>query len=98
MTNTFFDQVYDIVRRIPLGKVVSYGQIAAMLGNPRAGRQVGYAMRVCPEDLNWQRVVMRDGAITGGGYAEIRRGLLEAEDVVFLPDGRVDMKQCQWQP
>ena len=94
--NLFFEQVYDIVGQIPCGKVASYGQIARMLGRPRAAREVGWAMRCCPEHLPWQRVVMADGSITGGMYADIRRGLLEAEDVTFLPDGRVDMGLCRW--
>ena len=94
---TFFAEVYDVVRRIPLGKVVSYGQIARCLGNPRAARQVGWAMRSCPEGLPWQRVVMADGSIAGGGYAELRRALLEAEGVLFLPDGRIDLTACRWE-
>ena len=94
--STFFKQVYAIVEQIPYGKVVSYGQIARMLGRPRAAREVGWAMRCCPEHLPWQRVVMADGSITGGVYADIRRSILEAEDVVFLPDGRVDMASCRW--
>jgi methylated-DNA-protein-cysteine methyltransferase-like protein len=51
-------------------------------------------MRRCPEHLPWQRVVMADGSVSGGMYADMRRALLEAEDVVFLPDGRVDMALC----
>ena len=94
--NLFFKQVYDIVERIPYGKVISYGEIARLLGRPRAAREVGWAMRNCPDDLPWQRVVMADGSVTGGVYAEIRRGLLESEDVTFLPDGRVDMSICRW--
>ena len=92
--NSFNKQVYEIVESIPLGMVISYGQIARMLGNPRAAREVGWAMRVCPEHLPWQRVVKIDGTIAGGGYAEIRRKKLEEEGVTFLPDGRVDMKKC----
>ncbi|NLF44877.1 MAG: MGMT family protein [Syntrophomonadaceae bacterium] len=92
----FFKQVYDIVEQIPYGRVVSYGQIARMLGRPRAARVVGWAMRCCPDGLPWQRVVMADGAITGGMYAEIRRGILETEGITFLPDGRVDMAICCW--
>ncbi|MCL2421540.1 MAG: MGMT family protein [Defluviitaleaceae bacterium] len=88
----FFKQVYEVVERIPYGKVVSYGQIAWALGSPRAARQVGWAMRHCPEHLPWQRVVKADGTITGGMFAEIRKGMLESEGVTFLPDGRVDMK------
>jgi len=94
--NNFFQQVYEIVGKIPLGKVASYGQIARMLGRPRAAREVGWAMRTCPGDLPWQRVVMADGAITGGVYAELRRAVLEAEGVPFLADGRVDMGRCRW--
>jgi len=94
--NPFFKQVYDVVKRVPYGKVISYGEIAKLLGKPRAAREVGRAMRCCPEDLPWQRVVMADGSITGGVYAEIRRAILESEDVTFLKDGRVDMKKCRW--
>jgi methylated-DNA-protein-cysteine methyltransferase-like protein len=72
---------------------MSYGQIARELGKPRGARQVGWAMRHCPEGLPWWRVVMADGAITGGDYAAMRRAELEAEGVKFLPDGRVDMKK-----
>ena len=94
----FFQQVYAIVAQVPHGAVVSYGQIARMLGEPRAARQVGWAMRNCPDSLPWQRVVKDDGAIAGGGWAEIRRALLEDEGVPFLPDGRVDMARCRWRP
>ncbi|ADY55272.1 methylated-DNA/protein-cysteinemethyltransferase [Syntrophobotulus glycolicus DSM 8271] len=94
--NPFFQQIYDIVAQIPYGRVVSYGQIAWMLGRPRAAREVGRAMRCCPDGLPWQRVVMQDGTIAGGMYAEMRRALLETEGVAFLPDGRVDMQTCRW--
>jgi methylated-DNA-protein-cysteine methyltransferase-like protein len=90
----FFKQVYEVVGQIPCGMVMSYGQIARVLGRPRAAREVGWAMRRCPDDLPWQRVVMADGSITGGVYAGERRALLETEGVIFLADGRVDMKQC----
>ena len=91
---TFSEQVYAIVEKIPHGKVVSYGQIARMLGSARAARQVGWAMRHCPSHLPWQRVVMADGRVTGGAYADLRRALLETEGVLFLPDGRVDMAKA----
>jgi len=90
--SSFYQQVYDIVEQIPSGKVISYGQIAWMLGRPRAARMVGWAMRQCPEHLPWQRVVMADGTVTGGVHADIRKAVLEAEGVTFLADGRVDMK------
>lgn len=96
MQETLFSRVYEIVARIPEGRVASYGQIALMLGQPRGARQVGWAMRRCPDGLPWQRVVRSDGAIAGGGYSEMRRALLENEGVPFLPDGRVDMNACRW--
>ncbi len=92
----FFEQVYELVAQIPYGKVLSYGQIARMLGQPRGARQVGWAMRHCPEGLPWQRVVMADGSIAGGVFFEMRKALLESEGVLFLPDGRVDMASCAW--
>ena len=93
--NSFFEQVYAIVDQIPYGKVMSYSQIAGTLGRPRGARVVGWAMRCCPEQLPWQRVVMADGTIAGGYYADTRKALLEAEGVPFLQDGRVDMALCQ---
>jgi methylated-DNA-protein-cysteine methyltransferase-like protein len=93
---SFFDEVYDIVAAIPLGRVISYGEIAALLGNPRAARQVGWAMRVCPDELPWHRVVMKDGTVTGGAFAAMRRKMLEDEKIKFLPDGRVNMKIHRW--
>ena len=92
----FFKRVYSIVEKIPYGKTISYGEIARLLGQPRAAKMVGWAMRRCPEHLPWQRVIMADGAITGGAFADARRALLESEGVPFLPDGRVDTKASRW--
>ena len=92
---SFNQEVYGIVEQIPFGKVMSYGQIARMLGRPRGARVVGWAMRFCPESLPWHRVVMADGSVTGGEYSDLRRALLEKEGVIFLADGKVDMdKTC----
>ena len=95
--DSFFHQVYMVVEQIPYGKVVSYGQIARMLGRPRAAREVGWAMRHCPDGLPWQRVVMADGRVTGGMFAEMRKAMLESEGVKFLSDGQVDMNVCRWE-
>ena len=92
----FFKRVYSIVEKIPYGKTISYGEIARLLGQPRAAKMVGWAMRCCPEDLPWQRVIMADGSITGGEYADTRRALLESEGVPFLPDGRVNTEVSRW--
>jgi len=93
--NPFYEQIYAVVGKIPRGKVVSYGQIAITLGRPRSAREVGRAMRHCPEHLPWQRVVMADGSVAGGESAEVREAMLKAEGVGFLPNGRVDMERCR---
>ena len=98
MSGGFFKAVYAAVARIPEGRVVSYGDIAKMIGYPGRARYVGYAMRACPDDLPWHRVVRADGSIAGGGYAPIRRMLLEREGIPFLEDGRVDMDRCSLRP
>lgn len=95
---SFFASVYALVAQIPPGFVASYGQLARMLGAPRAARQVGWAMRCCPDELPWQRVIREDGTIAGGEYALLRRAMLEAEGVPFTQDGRVAIDRCRWQP
>ena len=94
--NPFFKQVYEIVEQIPYGKVISYGDIAKLLGRPRAAREVGWAMRHCPDNLPWQRVVMADGTIAGGEFAEMRKAFLKEEGVEFLLSGKVDMQNYRW--
>ena len=93
MEPNFFEKVYLIVRQVPKGRVISYGEIAKILGCPHGARQVGWAMRQSPDDIPWQRVVKADGSIAGGGHSELRRAMLEAEGIGFLPDGRVDMEK-----
>ena len=95
---SFFQRVYSLVRQIPAGACASYSQLAYLLGAPRAARQVGWAMRCCPDELPWQRVIREDGTIAGGEYAPLRRAMLEAEGVPFTQDGRVDIDRCRWQP
>lgn len=97
MTSNFFSRVYDIVEQIPHGKVVSYGQIADMLGRFRGAREVGRAMRFCPADLPCHRVIMADGSVAGGVFAEMRKEILKSEGVPFLPDGHVDIEACRWE-
>lgn len=92
-----FEKIYEIVKSIPKGKVATYGQVALMLGNPRASRVVGYALHQNPAPgiIPCHRVVNRDGrlspAFTFGGENKQRR-LLEDEGVGFLSNGNVDMK------
>lgn len=101
MTGSFFDQVYQVVRRIPSGKVATYGQIARLLGKPRAARTVGWALHSLPSgsDVPWQRVINARGTISldarGPGGA-IQRVLLEAEGLTFDEQGRVDLAAHGW--
>ena len=100
MTN-LSQQVYKIVAKIPPGRVISYGQIARLMGRPRGARLVGNAMAKAPEGecLPCHRVLRKDGSLPPGdifGGAGIQRTMLEAEGVRFLPDGRVDMENHRW--
>jgi methylated-DNA-protein-cysteine methyltransferase-like protein len=94
----FFARVYALVRRIPRGRVVTYGQVAAMLGVPRGARAVGWALRVLPEDeaarVPWHRVVGAGGRISprGGPGPEIQRRRLRSEKVAFR-GAHVDMSR-----
>lgn len=92
---TFSQQVYRAVCRVPFGKVATYGQIAMAIGRPRAGRQVGRALSCCHEqNVPCHRIVNAKGH-TAPGFA-MQRQLLGAEGIPFLPDGRVDLNQCQY--
>ena len=98
---TTFERIYTVVRRIPQGKVASYGPVAALAGNPRWARVVGYALHVNPEPgvIPCHRVVMADGRVAPGfafGGPDVQRALLEAEGVRFREDGTVDMAVYQW--
>jgi methylated-DNA-protein-cysteine methyltransferase-like protein len=99
----FHRAVYRLVRQIPRGKVVTYGQVAAILGHPRAARAVGQALRMLPPMLvrvvPWQRVINSAGGISHRGdmaRPERQRELLEAEGVRFSRGGKVDLKGLRW--
>lgn len=100
MKNTTFNRIYDVVKQIPYGKVATYGQVAALAGNRKWSRVVGYALHVNPdpENIPCYRVVNRFGEVSkafafGGENRQIE--LLRAEGVELV-DGRVDMKIHQW--
>jgi methylated-DNA-protein-cysteine methyltransferase-like protein len=91
--------VWRLVRRIPAGRVATYGQIAALAGRPRAARAVGRAMRQCPADVPWHRVVNARGAISPRAPESAmltQRLRLEAEGV-RLARGRVRLGRHRWQ-
>jgi methylated-DNA-protein-cysteine methyltransferase related protein len=98
----FYACVYALVRQVPPGKVVTYGQVAALLGQPRAARAVGYALRFLPAgtDVPWHRVINHRGQISLRTPPEsplVQRLLLEEEGVVFDAEGRVDLAVYRWQ-
>lgn len=102
--SSFFRQVYAIVRLIPYGQVASYGQIAAMLGHPRAARTVGWALASLPEQAEqgvpWQRVINSQGRISIRNMrhaVEEQRLLLEEEGVEFNEAGYVDWDRFGWE-
>lgn len=101
---SFFQSVYEAVRRIPYGKVATYGQVAMLAGNPRMARQVGWALHQNPdpERIPCHRVVNRFGGLSaafafGDGREEHRRRLA-AEGVEVGEDYRVDLSRFQWVP
>lgn len=97
-----FTRVYDIVRRIPRGKVTTYGQIARLLGNPHLSQVVGFALHVNPEPgtvIPCHRVVNRFGGLAEAfafGGINTQRLLLEAEGVTFTEQGTVDLRRHMW--
>ena len=101
VADSFFQRVYQVVRRIPVGRVATYGQIARLLGEPHAARSVGWAMSASSDpDVPWHRVLNAQGRISAAerrAESGLQRALLEEEGVVFDRDGRVDLALFRWQ-
>jgi methylated-DNA-protein-cysteine methyltransferase-like protein len=107
--SAFNENVWNLVRKIPPGKVATYGQIAALVPlpsgmtaddyRPWGARWVGSAMAACPEDVPWQRVINSQGKISLGGEGGhlTQRDLLEDEGVEFDQLERVDLKRFGWE-
>lgn len=97
-----FDLIYEAVKKIPRGKVATYGLIAALAGNPRMPRVVGYALHANrdPANIPCYRVVDRNGfpsrAFAFGGV-NVQTEMLKADGVEFT-DGHVDMERFLWRP
>jgi methylated-DNA-protein-cysteine methyltransferase-like protein len=99
--NRFSKDVYDIVEQIPRGRVMTYGQIAALCGSPRSARIVGQVAHRGPMDLPWQRVVNKNGVLAAGyttGGREAHKRDLEADGVEVSDDYRVDVDSLIWWP
>jgi len=97
----YYDDVYDIVRRIPRGRVSTYGRIAQMTAVPRGARGVGWALHALRSshmpDVPWWRVINAAGRISNEYDAELQRSLLEAEGIVFDERGYVDLRKWLWE-
>jgi methylated-DNA-protein-cysteine methyltransferase-like protein len=96
-------RILAVVRRIPAGRVATYGQVAALAGLPGAARQVGYALFSLPEptDVPWQRVVNARGEVSARaepGADHFQRHRLEEEGVRFDEQGHIDLARCRWEP
>ncbi len=100
---TTWDRIYAAVRRIPRGRVATYGQIARLAGMPGHARQVGYALHALPEgsSVPWHRVVNAEGSVSPGSAGDwtieqLRR--LEDEGVEFDAQGRLSLSRYRWRP
>jgi methylated-DNA-protein-cysteine methyltransferase-like protein len=103
MPNDFSSRVYMVVKRIPSGRVTTYGRIGKALGAARSARMVGWALNYAPADeqVPAHRVVNRNGVLTGAhhfGPPDVMRGLLEDEGVTFLDEVTVDLSAHLWDP
>lgn len=98
----FYEKVYACVKRVPSGKVATYGQIASIIGHVGGARQVGWALHGLSEDLlpkvPWHRIINCKGAISSCSMhsADLQRKLLETEGIVFDQHSRIDLKIFQW--
>ena len=96
-----YERIYRVVRRIPRGRVATYGQVAELAGLDGHARQVGYAMHALPSGSNvpWHRVINARGEVSersSGDSHELQRLLLEEEGIEFDLRGRCDLKVYQW--
>ncbi len=102
-SENFFEKVYDIARKIPYGRVTSYGAIAKYLGAAKSARMVGWAMNACngDETIPAHRVVNRKGMITGKHHfsgINLMQQLLESEGLVIKDDKIVNFETTFWNP
>ena len=98
-----YERIYAVVRRIPRGRVATYGQVAELAGLGGHARQVGYALHRVPDArrLPWHRVVNAAGQVSARsepGADHLQRSLLEAEGLGFDARGRIDLERHRWRP
>jgi methylated-DNA-protein-cysteine methyltransferase-like protein len=98
-----YQRIFAVIRRIPHGRVATYGQIARLAGLPGQARQVGYALHSLPSStaVPWQRVVNASGGVSprsANGAVVAQRILLEREGVIFDSRGRISLARFGWRP
>src|SRR6476469_4846086 len=100
MDGKFRERVEAVVRQIPKGRVMTYGQIAALCGNARAARIVGGIAHFGDPELPWQRVVNKQGGLAAGypGGRQGHKAHLEGEGINVSEDFRVEVGQLLWTP
>lgn len=98
--DSFRDAVYALVAEIPRGRVMTYGQIAALCGHPRAARQVGQIAHFGPSELPWHRVVNKQGGLASGyhGGRSVQAQLLEGEGIDVSENDCVQVNLLLWYP
>lgn len=104
----YYNNVWEIVRKIPTGMVATYGQIASLIPVPQGATESGYkafgprwvgsAMAACPDDVPWHRVVNSQGQISfrGSNGQNVQKELLESEGVKFDERGRINLSIYRW--
>ena len=99
---TYRERVYEVVRRIPAGRVMTYGQISEILGEGYTPRTVGYVMHGADtENVPWQRVINAAGACSTGKMTmpvNLQQEMLQSEGVVFNDRGKCELKRYLWYP
>ena len=98
-----YERIYAVVRRIPRGRVATYGQVARLAGLPGHARQVGYALHALEgdSDVPWHRVINARGAVSARsapGWERVQQQILEREGIDFGGSGHVDLTRYGWRP
>ena len=97
----YHERVFEIVRRIPSGRVMTYGQLAEILGQGYTARTVGFVMHAAGDRVPWQRVINAQGACSTGRVLlppDMQQRMLEAEGIAFDAKGRCDLARYRWTP
>ena len=101
---TRYDRIYAVIRRIPRGRVATYGQVAMLAGLPGQARMVGYALAALPSRsrLPWQRIVNAQGRVSprsgGSGVEALQRAMLRREGVRFGASDAIPLAVFRWRP